>query len=175
MRLVLLLLIVSVPLLEIGVLIKVGQSLGFWSTLAVVVGTFFAGLAVLMNQGLAAPLKMQEALLRGEPPVGPILDGAMVAFAGVLLMTPGLIADTLGLILLIPPARRLLTWFALRQMPMFSEFHVDLGPGPNPAPQEQRPHSSPPGAGPVIDGEFERLDERTLDPNRRRPNGRDGA
>ena len=177
MRLGLIFFLLAVPMLEIGLLIKAGQWLGPWWLLALVIGTGFLGALVLTRQGFSAPLKIQEAMLRGEPPVAAMLDGALIATAGVLLFTPGLMADAIGLLLLIPPLRRLIARASGR---WFFGFAVVDTPGQGPrrstADASTRTNSGPvpersAAGGPVIEGEFERIDERTLDPNRRKPGG----
>lgn len=169
MRLVSLLVLVAWPLLEIGLLIKAGQALGFWPVLGIVIGTAVLGGAVIANNGLAMAFKVQEAMARGEPPVVEMMDGAMVALAGFLLMTPGLAADAVGLVLLIPPVRRLVARRLLRLSLGLSEAGPAAGRAsprrPAPGAGERRGN----GDGPIIEGEFERLDERTLDPARRKP------
>ncbi|MGE0701322.1 MAG: FxsA family protein [Hyphomicrobiaceae bacterium] len=168
-----LVLLVALPLIEIAVLIKVGQSIGFWWTLAIVVGTFTAGMMVLGRSGFTSAIKVREALARGEPPVAAMIDSALVVVAGVLLMTPGLIADAVGLALLVPPFRRWLAGVALRNSVVVGSVRVDgrsfeAGPETMARP-EARPEPPPTadGGGPLIEGEFERLDERPIDPRRR--------
>lgn len=170
-----LLLLISWPLLEIAVLIKAGAALGFLLTLAIVIATGVLGTAVLMRYGLDSTFKVQEAMARGEPPLAPMMDGALIATAGVLLITPGLCADAVGLLLLIPPLRAFLARQLLLRMLGISDLD---GKGPRPTPEvwpdETRTGAGPgqrraSGAGPVIEGEFERLDERTVDPKRGRP------
>jgi UPF0716 protein FxsA len=116
-------------------------------------------------------LRTQEAVMRGEPPVGAMLDGGMSVMAGLLLIMPGLITDALGLILLIPPARHFLA--NRLAAGLYGVADVEVGV------YEARPQRDPraPGGGasgldnggPVIEGDFERLDERTVDPNKGRP------
>ena len=101
------LIFVAVPLLELALLIKVGQSIGFWSTMAIIVGTAALGVAVMRSHGLKAMQRAQASLAEGKPPVQSVVDGTFVLFAGLLLISPGLITDLAGLLLLIPPVRRL--------------------------------------------------------------------
>ena len=164
-------LLLAWPLIEIAVLIKAGGWLGFWPTLLIVIGSGLLGASVLMRYGLDAALKVQEAMVRGETPLLAMMDGALVALAGGLLIVPGLLADVVGLALLIPPLRGFLARRLLRSMLGMSD--VD-GDAREPRPSEGgRPRQSGfPPDGPVIEGEFERLDERPVDPPRR-PSGRD--
>jgi UPF0716 protein FxsA len=170
-----LIILIALPLIEIAVLIKVGQWLGFWPVMGIVIATFILGSAILGRSGLSSALKVREALARGEPPVGAMLDSAMVVVAGVLLMTPGLIADATGLLLLIPPVRSALAHLALRNAIVVGTVRPTRGPfDADPRPRSAESDEPPPsgGQGPVIEGEFERLDERPVKGSRRDPQGR---
>ena len=161
-------LLLAWPLIEIAVLIKAGGWLGFWPTLLIVIGSGMLGASVLMRYGFDAALRVQEAITRGETPLIAMMDGALVALAGGLLIVPGLIADAVGLALLIPPLRGFLARRLLRSMLGMSD--VDGEPFEPGRGDGARPRSQGfPSDGPVIEGEFERLDERPVDPRRRSP------
>ena len=175
---ILLIVFISIPLIEIAVMIKVGQWLGFWPALGLVIATGVGGAMILARSGLASALRVQDAMLRGEPPVAAMIDSALVVMAGVLLITPGFIADLIGLALLLPFVRGWGTTWAMRNMVVMGGAQVGgrrfKHPG-NGEFQGTEPEvggnggpRSEPGGGPVIDGEFERLDERPIDPDRRR-------
>ena len=171
-----LIIIIAIPLVEIAVMIKVGQWIGFWPALAIVIATFALGATVLGRSGFTSAIKVRDALARGEPPVGAMLDSAMVVVAGVLLMTPGFVADAVGLALLIPPVRTWLAHMALRNATVAGTVRVDRTSFESRRPQAEPDGAAgpdPAGSGPVIEGEFERLDERPVDPAARRP-GRPG-
>jgi UPF0716 protein FxsA len=181
MPLVLLLVLIAFPLLELGVLIKVGRIIGVWPTLAIVVGTALLGVAILRREGFAAPFKIQEALARGEAPIGTMADRAMVVGAAVLLITPGLIADAIGLLLLIPIVRHGLALWASRGLFGTADIRMDRwtirrsreGRRAADKASEPGPASENDGNGPIIEGDFRRIDERSIDPERRSPrNGR---
>lgn len=170
MRLALLVLLTVLPLLEIAVLVKFGQSVGVWLTLAEVIGTAVVGVAILQRQGMTMFLRTQEALMRGEPPVGAMLEGGILVLAGSLLIMPGLITDAMGLLLLIPMVRHLIAGRMVAGMFGGATVRVDTF--------EDEPRREPPprdgqragdGRGPVIEGDFERLDERTVDPRNNPP------
>lgn len=167
-----LLILVAIPLVEIAVLFKVGQSIGFWWTFALVVATFMLGAGIVGQSGFASAVRVREALSRGEPPVAAMLESALLVVAGVLLMTPGLVADVLGLVLLIPPVRAWLAVLALRKFVVVGDVHVRQGTsGMRPDSQGPSAADMPKGDGPIIDGEFQRLDERPVDPKRRSEGG----
>jgi UPF0716 protein FxsA len=152
---------IALPLLEIAVLVKVGQAIGFWTTLAVLIGMGVLGLTILYWQGWNTLLQAQQTLMQGEAPLGPMIDGVLLAIAGGLFLAPGLITDAVALLLLIPPVRRLIGRWLLGQL-AYAEIRVEGGRAPG--------QSTPNGRGPVIEGEFERLDERPVDQSRRRDN-----
>ena len=108
MALILLAAFILTPLVEIGVFIEVGDYLGLWLTLALIVATAAGGLALLRHQGLATFARAREALSRHQPPVDEVFDGLCLLVAGALLLTPGFVTDALGFLLLVPAARRLL-------------------------------------------------------------------
>lgn len=171
MRLVLFALLTVLPLIEIALLVKFGQLVGIWLTLAVVVGTAILGAGILQRQGFTTMMRTQEAMLRGEPPVGAMMDGAMMVMAGFFLILPGLITDTMGALLLIPPVRHFVARRLVAGMLGGADVHVEVFE--HESRQEHKPGSSSRGVengGPVIEGDFERLDERTVDPrNKDRP------
>jgi UPF0716 protein FxsA len=70
MRFALLLLLGALPLIELAILIKIGGLIGFWWTLAIILGTALAGSAVLYDQGIAVMRRTHTAMSRGEPPIG---------------------------------------------------------------------------------------------------------
>lgn len=100
-----LLLLLSIPIVEIALFIQVGGLIGLWPTLALIILTAIIGAALMRRQGMAALARLQATVDAGADPRGPIADGAFILIAGMLLLTPGFFTDTIGLILLIPPAR----------------------------------------------------------------------
>lgn len=101
-------LFVAVPIIEIGLFIQVGGFLGLWPTLLIVVLTALVGTTLMRAQGMAALQKLQSNIASGSNPADPIANGAFILIAGLLLLTPGLFTDTLGLLLLVPPVRKAL-------------------------------------------------------------------
>ena len=98
-------LFLAIPLIEIALFVTVGGWLTLWPTLAVVVGTGFLGIFVMRLQGLRAMIDMQTAMKTMQNPMSPMANNAMIMMAGVLLILPGFLTDTLGLLLLIPLVR----------------------------------------------------------------------
>ncbi|HRD75140.1 MAG TPA: FxsA family protein [Hyphomicrobiaceae bacterium] len=161
MRYAFILLFMAVPLAEIALLVKFGQVFGFWATIGLVVGTAILGGAVLHSQGLRALTRIQASAEKGEAPIGPVIDAGFIALAGFLLVTPGVITDSIGLLLLIPPIRRRIALVVVRWALRNSEIRVETF-------RRERARTPPPGDemsdGPVIDVKAERLDERPMKP-----------
>ena len=159
-RLAIGLLLIILPVAELAVLIKTGQLIGVWQTIALVIGMGAAGLLVLSQQSYAAFNQTLEAMSTGRPPVGPVLDGLFLMLAGTLLLLPGLISDAAALVLLIPPVRRAIAGWAVRRILASPYIHYEAEGDPG-GPGTSRPQQGArPGEGPIIEGEFERMDER---------------
>ncbi|PKP62920.1 MAG: exlusion protein FxsA [Alphaproteobacteria bacterium HGW-Alphaproteobacteria-8] len=104
----LLLMLLTVPLIEIALFVTVGGAIGLGPTLLIVAVTAIVGAAMLRRQGVAALGALQTAMERGEDPAGPLAEGALLVLGAVLLLTPGFFTDTLGFALLFPTVRRAL-------------------------------------------------------------------
>jgi UPF0716 protein FxsA len=107
MLLPLVLLFVVVPIAELAVVIQVAQEIGVLWTVAVLIVDSVVGAALMRAQGRGAWRRFNEAIAAGKVPAREVLDGALVMFGGLLLLTPGFLTDLLGLLLLVPPTRRL--------------------------------------------------------------------
>ena len=94
--------LVGFPIVELLLLIQAGSAFGFWPTVGIVLGTAALGIYLIRAQGTAAIRAAQEERTTGEVPVGAILTGIRLAFAGLLLVIPGFVTDAIGLLLLIP-------------------------------------------------------------------------
>ncbi len=101
----LLLLLLSVPLIEIALFVVVGGAIGLGATLLIVVLSALVGAAMLRRQGVAALGALQAAMDRGEDPAGPLADGALLLIGAFCLLIPGFFTDALGLALLFPAVR----------------------------------------------------------------------
>ncbi|MEJ2678347.1 MAG: membrane protein FxsA [Gemmatimonadota bacterium] len=100
------LLFVGLPLVELGLLVEMGRWIGLLPTLALVFTTGAVGAALARHEGFHVWIDIQHELQQGRMPVANMLDGFMILIGGVLLLTPGLITDLLGLSLLLPVTRR---------------------------------------------------------------------
>jgi UPF0716 protein FxsA len=112
----LILLFIVVPIAEIYVIIQVGQAIGPWWTIALLIADSILGSMLMRSQGRAAWRRFNEALAAGRAPAREVLDGVLVIFGGAFLLTPGFISDIFGLIFLIPPTRALARRFIVRQV-----------------------------------------------------------
>lgn len=104
----LLLLFILVPILELGIFLALGDSLGLSKTLAIIIFTGILGAALTKSQGGKALASFQEAMANGKMPHREIVDGLLILIAGAVLLTPGFLTDTVGFLLLLPPVRAVL-------------------------------------------------------------------
>jgi len=102
------LLFVGLPLLELFILVRMGEWIGFLPTVGLVVFTGIAGAALARLEGLRTLWSIRGELARGRLPGSALLDGAAILVGGALLLTPGILTDLLGLAFLLPPTRRVL-------------------------------------------------------------------
>ncbi len=103
---VLLVLIITVPLLEIYLLIQIGSLIGVLPTILLIVLTAVLGAALLRQQGLATLNRFRASLERNELPAMEILEGVVLLVGGALLLTPGFITDVIGFLCLLPVSRQ---------------------------------------------------------------------
>ena len=103
---VLLLAFIAVPLLEIFLFVQVGERIGAWPTVGLVVLTAIVGVALLQMQGLDTWSRAQMSLLQGGLPAQELLEGAVLLVSGALLLTPGFFTDVIGFLGLLPWTRR---------------------------------------------------------------------
>lgn len=108
-------LIVGLPLVEISLFVTLGAWLGLWATLAIVVGTAALGFWLIRRQGDRARLDLREAMMSQADPGSALASGALRVVAGVLLILPGFLTDTLGALLLIPAVQRAVIAYATRR------------------------------------------------------------
>jgi len=108
----LLLLFISVPLIEVLILIKLGSFFGFWPTIFLVIGTGILGAYLAKLYGLTIWYKIQQDLNAGLMPADKLVDGLLILIGGIVLLTPGLLTDILGFMLLIPYTRNYFKKFA---------------------------------------------------------------
>ncbi len=146
--LILLAALIGLPLLEIALFIKVGGWIGLGPTLALIVLSAVVGAWIIRLQGIGVMMRAQRELAAGSLPVLRAFEGLCLAIAGVLLLTPGFFTDAIGALLLVPAVRRMLYQY-LRQ-------HIDarvIGAA------SRRRGNARRAPGPIIDAEYERLED----------------
>ncbi|MBM37208.1 MAG: hypothetical protein CL460_08565 [Acidimicrobiaceae bacterium] len=102
---VLLVLFIVVPILELIFIIQVGQAVGVWNTVSLLILDSLVGAWLVKHQGLGLLRRSRERLQNGEMPSDEIFSGIVILFAGALMLTPGFLTDAVGLVMLIPPIR----------------------------------------------------------------------
>ena len=112
-------LFIAIPILEMVVLIQVGQQIGALWTIVLVLLTAFIGINLLRYQGLSTLSRATWRMQSGQIPAQEMLEGILLAVGGALLLTPGFVTDTVGFLLLVPFTRQ---FFASRLMGRFKSF-----------------------------------------------------
>ncbi|MGD9736672.1 MAG: FxsA family protein [Solirubrobacterales bacterium] len=122
MPVLLIVLFIVVPIAELYVIIQVGQLIGIWPTLGLLLLDAVGGSMLLRHQGRGAWRRFNEALAQRRFPGREVVDGVLIVIGGTLLVTPGFITDVFGLFFLIPPtralARALLRRFTVGRVPI---------------------------------------------------------
>lgn len=172
------LLFIVVPIVEMWLLIEVGQIIGAPLTIAAVVLTAALGVYWLKQQGLSTLSRLNQRLSSGQVPAQEIAEGMLLAVAGALLLTPGFATDAIGFCCLFPPTRQ---WFAAKLFGAIQANIVSMQAGHKPAAgnydsghsidadtgevsghsKPHKPNSEPHRSGQsshVIDGDFSRED-----------------
>jgi len=141
--LVLLTLFVVVPLVEIYVIIQVGQAIGPWWTILLLVLDSIFGTWLIRHEGSRAWEALRVSLDSGRMPARELADGALILIGGTLMLAPGFVTDAFGILMILPVTRplfrRVLTGIVANRL-------VVMGPG-----TARRPGPDPDG--PVIRGE----------------------
>ena len=97
-----------IPFAELYLLIKIGNYLGAFNTILVVIVTGIIGAYLAKLQGIRTMMRVRENLNRGELPAEQMLDALLIFVAGLVLITPGFITDLAGIVILVPKTR---FWF----------------------------------------------------------------
>lgn len=102
---ILFVLFIVIPIVELAVIIQVGQAIGVGWTLAALIGMSLVGAALVKAEGLRAWRRVREALAEARMPAEEVVDGALVLLGGALMLTPGFLTDGVGLLLVVPLTR----------------------------------------------------------------------
>ena len=152
-------LLLVIPVLEIAAFVVIGGQIGLFWTLLLILATAVAGSILLRIQGFRVLSEIRAVLDRGAVPGRELGHGAMILAAGVLLLTPGFITDSIGFLLFLPPVRNAIWGFLASRISV----------APFPGPYGQGSQGQEPGHGPyrradggVVDldpGEFHREED----------------
>lgn len=157
---------VVVPLVEIWAILQVGQLVGPWWTILLLVADSMVGAWLIKREGGRAWRALRQALQDGRMPAREIADGALILIGGTLMLSPGFVLDVAGILLILPftrpVARRLLTTVVEKRLvaspplggPFGPGFGAGFGPGfgPGSGPGNDR-RPGPGGSGPVVQGD----------------------
>ncbi|MDX6323877.1 MAG: protein FxsA [Nocardioidaceae bacterium] len=157
------LLFVVVPIAELAILIQLGQLVGPWWTILILLADAALGTWLVKHEGRRAWRGLQEALASHRMPATELADGALVLVGGTLLITPGFLSDIAGLFCILPLtrplARRMLTRVITRRLALMDFRAAPAEGSPFAAPWtgtpsgSQRSSTAPRGRGEVIQGE----------------------
>ena len=103
----LLILIISIPIIEIYLFIKIGSQIGALPTISLIFITAFIGVLYARYEGFNTLKSGMSQIIKNELPIYEIISGAALAFAALLLILPGFATDILGLLIIFPPTRRI--------------------------------------------------------------------
>jgi UPF0716 protein FxsA len=110
----LLLIIIGLPILEIALMIKIGQQIGTFNTVLIIFFTAFVGIYYAKIEGLNTIKSGMSNLYKNKIPIYEMLSGASIAVAAILLILPGFISDLIGFSLLVPITRKIIISFWLK-------------------------------------------------------------
>ena len=144
------------PIIEIALLVNVGEQIGGWNTIALVITTAFVGAYLVRQQGLSTLVQAQQKMQTGQMPGQEMAEGLLLVVAGVLLVTPGLITDGVGFLFSLPFTRPTIARW------LFKQFSANVVMQNNTQQSfyqhQQNTHSSQ--ADDIIEGEYSRTDDK---------------
>ncbi len=120
-----------IPVLEIGVFVVIGSEIGVFATLSLVLITAIIGTVLLRLQGLVALGRIRIAIDDGRLPGLEIGHGVLIMVAGILLLTPGFVTDSIGFLLFVPLVRTAIWGFAARHIHLVGNVVAAGGGGAN--------------------------------------------
>ena len=149
------LLFLAVPVLEIWVIVKVGEAIGLLPTLALLIGDSLFGAWLMRSQGRVVWRRFREALAEGRVPAREVLDGVLVIIGGALQIAPGFVTDGIGLLLVLPPTRAIVRRALVRRLARRGTTGAVWGFGTG-------PRSGTPADRGDVDGTATEVDQRLL-------------
>jgi UPF0716 protein FxsA len=109
-------LFIVLPLVELYVILKVGDAIGVVPTILLLAADSVLGAVLLRSQGRSVWRRFNAALAEGKMPHREVMDGVLVIFGGAFLITPGFVTDVIGVLLLLPPTRALIRSQVVRRL-----------------------------------------------------------
>ena len=104
----LLILVISIPIIEIYLFIKIGSEIGAFNTISLIFITAIIGVLYARYEGFNTIRSGVSQLIKNELPIYEIISGAALAFASLLLILPGFVTDFFGILIILPPTRKIL-------------------------------------------------------------------
>ena len=139
-RFILLIFLIGIPIAEVAVIVMVGSIIGALPTIAIIILTAILGAALLKRQGLSAINRVRSDIRNNKVPAGSIGEAFAIALAGILLLTPGFITDTVGFALFVPKVRQ---WLGQRIAGVVRVDSRGFSGGPQPGWQSPRGPQGP--------------------------------
>lgn len=108
-------LIVVAPLVELYVIVQVGENIGLLPTIAMLIAVSAVGTSLIKREGIKVYREFVAAIHRGEEPAEQLVHGVCLLAAGVLMLAPGFVSDIISIALLVPPTRNVIAKLVLRK------------------------------------------------------------
>ena len=150
----------ALPLLEIGLLIRLGQTIGIGWLVAIIVGTALLGSYIIRRVGLSVFERALTRLNSDRELFTPLFDGFLQVLAGLLLISPGVIGDIVGAALLIPYVRHTVIKTGLLKLVALFNYQAEVSR--EAFRSQNTPDQPETDKGPIIEGEYERLSEEPV-------------
>ena len=138
----------TIPIIEIALFIQIGDLIGLFPTLLIVILTAIIGANLVRSQGRREMNRLRTSLSSLSDPSEPLAHGAMILFSGALLLTPGFFTDTVGFALLVPKVREFM-FCEIRKRIKINRFEMGNEKGPETSKE------------PPIDVEFENISKNS--------------
>ena len=160
------LLFIIIPLVELYCIIAVGEVIGAFWTIMLVLLTAVVGVNLLRFQGMSTLARAQKNMAQGQVPAMEMMEGVALAVAGILLITPGFITDSIGFLCLIPASRQVIVRYIMARATVRSNFSAGAGGFQQSQHQQHKGQGDQPGkpdarrpkVGRTIEGEYKRED-----------------
>ena len=130
MRGLLFVLFLMVPIVELVVIVQVGQAIGTLPTIALLVVMSVVGAWLMKREGLGVLRRAQRQVQDGRVPTREVADGFLIVLGGALMLTPGFVSDLVGMALLLPPERAVVRPVLVSRLQVMALGAASRGPAP---------------------------------------------